>query len=145
MDNDELHQWSRHYDTLLWNVTTIFAAAIGGLLAYSYSNFNVVISVMGFILTPLPIYFAASFRESRDKINQKLDEADRDLLFGGRKLKQWSLYAFIFLLLELLWFLLLLKEQKNLWWMWVFVGIAVFICSIRWAYLGKAQENNNKA
>jgi hypothetical protein len=138
MDNNELHQWSRHYDTLLWNVTTIFAAAIGGLLVYCYSNFNDIISLVGLIITPLPIYFAASFRELRKKINQHLNEADRKILHENRELKQWLLYVFIFLLFEFLWLWLLLSKATKLWWLWLFVGCTIFICSIRWAHLGKA-------
>jgi magnesium-transporting ATPase (P-type) len=142
MNNSELHQWSRHYDSLLWQVTTLFAAAIGGLVVYSFANFHVGISVAGLGITCLPVYFAASFRESRDKVNEHLSHEERRILFERRTLKQWVPYSGVFFVLQALWVWLLLENIPELWWLWVPYGIVAVAFTIYCSRLGRARKAN---
>lgn len=139
MQDSEVHAWSRHYDSLLWQVTAVFTAGIGGLLAYSVSSFYVEIALAGLALTCLPVYFAASFRESRDKINKHLGEKDRGVLFADRKLKQWKPYVSVFLILQVFWAWLLLKNRLELWWIWLALLLLALGFTVYWSHLGRAQ------
>jgi len=98
----ELSNWSRHYDSLLWNTTTIFTGLFGGLLAFCYKENFMILSAFGFLLCPIPVYFAASFRESRDIVHSHMSEDFRKALFLQRRLLQWPLYIIIFISLEIL-------------------------------------------
>ncbi len=134
---DQLNEWSRHYDALLWNVTTIFAAAIGGLLAYSYSNFDLVFSLAGLLLTIVPVYFAASFREVRRLVDLQIDKKIRDAMYPKRRLHQWSLYVALFMLLELLWVRVLIMNYPC-GCIWFLVGACAWGVTIWCARLGRA-------
>jgi flagellar biosynthesis protein FlhB len=142
MDSNQLHAWSRHYDSLLWNVTTLFAAAIGGLLVYTYSTFHIGVAIVGLIITCLPVYFAASFREASYKINQHLPAEERKIIFEDRKLKQWSPYVLVFVLLETLWVWLLLANMLAYWWLWLLLGISAIVYTLYWSRLGRIEKAN---
>ena len=142
MNSDQLHEWSRHYDSLLWNVTTLFSAAIGGLLVYTYTQFHVGVAIVGLVITCLPVYFAASFREASYKINQHLPESEKQIIFGNRKIKQWAPYVFVFVLLEALWVGLLLSQMPDHWWIWLLFGILAVVYTLYWSRLGRIETKN---
>lgn len=148
---DELGTWSRHFDTLLWQVTTMFAAAIGGLLAYSYSKFDQGVAIFGLLITPIPVYFAASFREVRFNIHQKLPQEVHEAIYmtarpngsRGRKLHQWEVYVLLMVGLAALWARLLINNAQTSWWYWASLGLsAVVFAMIFWFYrLGNVDWN----
>ena len=144
MEQDELGQWSRHYDSLLWNVTTIFMAAIGALLVYSYSNFNFIISIAGMVLTCVPVYFAASFRELQNRVNAQLDVTTRNILFKKRKFLQWWVYVGIFVGQEVLWTILLLSKKPESRFIITTFCIAIIVITVALGYLGYNRKGDNK-
>lgn len=143
MEKSELHQWSRHYDSLLWNVTALFAAAIGGLLVYASSTPDLKIALFGLFVTWFPVYFAASFRESRDKVNLQLPEGDRKILFDGRGFKQWEPFVVLFLGFQVLWPLLLLEKDPEQWGTWLILGTLAVMVTIVLYCLGKRPTVRN--
>jgi len=127
MDHIEAANWTRHFDTILWQVTSIFAAAIGALIAYSYSNFDVAISLAGLFFTILPVYFGASFRELRKRVSPKLDPDLRKALKEGRQLYQWQVFVSIFIIFECLWGGLLVKNMATCLLKSLVIGIVISV------------------
>ncbi len=109
MDSKEAAEWGRHFDTLLWTVTAILAAAIGGLLVYATERFDIWLTLAGFSLTIITVYFAASFREVRHKIGKQYSEGVKEIL-RSRTLDQWLAYRLIFVILAWLWIKLLIEN-----------------------------------
>lgn len=148
MDEIEAANWTRHFDTLLWSVTSIFATAIGALIAYSYSNFDIAISIAGLFFTILPVYFGASFRELRKRVNKYLNPELKAAIRYGRSLYQWPLFVSIFVVFQALWVLLLLKNESTLWWIWITLGITALSATLWLANIGKVtvqeEETLNK-
>ncbi|MDO8769974.1 MAG: hypothetical protein Q7K57_14955 [Burkholderiaceae bacterium] len=142
ISDSELSNWSRHYDTLLWNTTTIFAGLFGGLIAFSYQMFFAPLSVAGMLLCPIPVYFAASFRESRDLVHVQMSEELRLALFSGRKLVQWPLYVFIFIVLEALFFYLLTEHLPEYFIAWCALFLVTAIITATGIRLGR--KNSKK-
>lgn len=137
MDHIEAATWTRHFDSLLWQVTSIFATAIGALIAYSYANFDVAISLAGLFFTILPVYFGASFRELRKNVSIKLDPELKEALQLGRQLYQWQVFVSIFIVFECLWTWLLIKNMSEYLLMWVIIGISVLFLTIWFSSVGK--------
>jgi hypothetical protein len=100
---DRLSELSRHYDTLLWAVTSLWAAAIGGLLTYCWQNFDWRLGVFGIVLTVFAMYFAASFRVLRRRVHGRMTAEVRELHEAGFPIRQWDLFALVFLGLLILW------------------------------------------
>lgn len=146
IDQSELSQWSRHYDNLLWVVTTIFLASIGALLAFSFQTFNYYLSLFGMLLTATPVYFAISFRESQALVNKYIDTKVTTSLFARRKYLQWPMYVLIFVGIEVLWYALLLKKVPDRNHITIPIGTIVLLLTFYWAYLGSnktLQRNMN--
>lgn len=122
MDPKEAEEWGRHFDTLLWTVTSILAAAIGGLLVYTTEKFDIWLALAGFSLTIITVYFSASFREVRHKIGEYYTDGIKEIL-RSRTLDQWLAYRLIFVILAWLWIKLLIKNCNRLTWLWVLIGI----------------------
>ncbi len=142
MDSKEAANWTRHFDNLLWQVTSMFATAIGALLAYSYSNFEMAIALAGLALTIIPVYFAASFRELRRRVNKFLDPELSAALREGRSLHQWQLFVLIFIIFECLWVWLLIQNKYDLLWVWITIGCLVLIITLWLASVGKVTVQN---
>jgi Na+/H+ antiporter NhaD/arsenite permease-like protein len=141
MNDDQLAEWSRHYDSLLWNVTTLFAGAVGGLLAFQYTSFNLPVSIFGLMVSIVPVYFAASFRESRDLVNAQLSEEARNALFAPRKLRQWEAYVVLFIAVEMLWMWLLARQRPGLWPAWCLAGATVAFATLWLARRGRGASH----
>src|SRR5215211_9024308 len=92
-EQDQLSELSRHYDTLFWTVTSLWAAAIGGLLIYCLDHFDARLAVLGIILTDIAMYFAASFRALRRRIHDRMSSELRELHIGHFPIRQWHLFA----------------------------------------------------
>ncbi len=130
--------WSRHYDQIQWTATTIFTAAISGLLAYSYSRegatafgnpseFQPWLASIGLWLTWVTVYYAASCRELRRQFHESLPcGEEKHLLNKSRKLRQWDVFLATFALFTAAW----------LWqyWMhgWHCLAVALGVISIWW-------------
>ena len=129
--------WIRHYDNLLWIVTTIFATAIGGLLVYVHSNFDVILAIFGMLITPVAVYFAASFRLLRSEFLLNQDNK-------SWRLPQWPAYVTIFMGLEFLWDYLLLSHKNYsidpLSWVGIVIPWIFILCLL---YLGWNLRNND--
>ena len=106
-NNKNNDKWIRHYDNLLWIVTTIFATGIGGLLVHVHSNFNFLFAIFGLLITPAPVYFASDFRRLRFKHSYTQNDKSKHL-------PQWPAYVAIFVGLEILWGYLLISHTDNL-------------------------------
>ena len=113
--NNNADEWSRHFDTLLWQVTTILAASIGGLFIYCNQYFDLWVSIIGLLLTIVPVYLAASFRELRGRLSDQLDPKIQEAIHQGRKLFQWEMYCLVFICFEILWVRLLLTKAPEDW------------------------------
>jgi len=124
VDSKESAEWGRHFDILLWTVTTIMAAAIGALLVCTINKFDIGLAVAGFFLTIIAVYFAASFREVRHKIAKYYADGIKEIL-RSRTLNQWLAYRLIFVILACLWVKLLIENCNKVWyiWFWIILGI----------------------
>ncbi len=109
---DRIDEWARHYDTLLWTVTTIFLAADGALLVYCSEDgkFRTSLAFGGMWLNVVTAYLATSMRELRHGVGSTMDNG----LSPGRKLYQWLPFISIFALIAGGW-ILLLVENINYW------------------------------
>ena len=79
-----------HYDTLFWQVTSIFSVAIGGFFLYVKSNPEPLLIIFGLFLTSIVGYLAASFRQLRHSLDNPKPH-----------LSQWGPYLSIFFVLML--------------------------------------------
>lgn len=121
MNSNEIETWGRHFDTLVWTVTTIMGAGIGGLLVYSKDNFDTFLALVGFILTVIAVYFASSFRDLKHRCEKYYSKEIKEVL-SNWKLSQWGVYILIFILLGLLWIKLLIEKKPELRCLWIIVG-----------------------
>lgn len=137
ISDSELSEWSRHYDILLWNTTTIFTGLSGGLVTFLFQNFNAYLSVAGMFLCLVPVYLAASFRESRDLVHMHMSDEYRKALFSKRKLIQWPLFVFIFIGLEGLYFSLLIDKSPDYFIAWCALFSLIAITTMTGIRLGR--------
>ncbi len=119
----ELAELSRHYDSMLWTVTSLWAAAVGSLLVYLAEHFDPWLAVFGLSLTVCAMYFAFSFRRRRRKVHAAMPSDLRRLLVKGRGLRQWDIFLLLFLGLTFLWGKLLIQNSRNSWPLWLAVSI----------------------
>lgn len=109
-------EWSRHYDQIQWTVTTILTGSVSGLVAYSYTvkvgDLDRFVLYLGFVLTWLTVYYAASFRELRRLLHTKIqDKEEKDFLLDPpHKLKQWPVFLLAFFALAVALVILCLKH-----------------------------------
>jgi len=95
----DIQQWSRHYDSIVWTVNSIFIAVIGALLVYVYSERSPtpVASILGLSLILFVLFYISGFRKFRANLHRKITNAAlRAFLtnpYEDRGLKQWDLYA----------------------------------------------------
>lgn len=105
-------EWARHYDILLWTVTSIFLALDGALLVYcsDRAKFRTSLAFGGILFNGLAVRIVASMRELRHLVKSTIDK-DKDLS-SRRKLGQWWPFISIFVLIALGWTLLLLENTR---------------------------------
>lgn len=139
-------EWARHYDNLLWTVTSIFLAANGALLVHcsQKANFLWPLAVGGQLITVLTVYFAASFRELRYRAVQQLDPG-LQVIWMGRRLYQWQAFVALFMVLILGWAWLLVHYAPGRLPWWLMVTIAASACTLlvgRFAARPRRQEDH---
>ena len=92
------HEWSRHYDTTQWAVSGIILAGVGALMAGNdsptYGRY-----LVAALLTLCSLFFAASFRGLRRRVQARIPEGERDALLNPGPLRQWPVLWFIHLVL----------------------------------------------
>ncbi len=113
-ESKNIEDWGRHFDTLLWTVTAIMAAAIGGLLVYVHNSINdgkkldIFMVSSGYLLTLAAVYLAASFRQLRLRCQKHYTDKIR-MILEEKRLFQWPIYTSIFVILEVLWLKLIFE------------------------------------
>jgi MFS family permease len=102
MEDESIEEWSRHYDSIAWTVNTIFIAAIGGLLVYSYSQDSqefpaLVAPILGLFLIPFVMFYISGFRIFRVNLHSKIRNPDLKKFlknpYQRKAFSQWKLYA----------------------------------------------------
>ena len=140
LNNSDLSELSRHYDSMLWTVTSLWAAAIGGLLVYCTQHFDRWLALLGLILTVCAMFFAASFRRLRRRVHDRMSEMkyrNRALFESDRLFRQWNVFLVLFLILTVSWVRLFVLECGRLSELWIIVGvIATAFIALFW-YLGR--------
>jgi hypothetical protein len=124
--SSQYDEWARHFDNLVWTVTSILVAANGALLVHlsNKDNFHPRLAIGGLLLSVATVYLVASMRELRQRFQSKLDEPTQALLSKGRKLYQWHVFVGIFLMFIVFW-------------TWLFVEFSP-ACTPAWLTLGGA-------
>lgn len=116
MNPDHTSNWIRHYDNLLWTTSSILLAAngvlINALMRTEKDNFllRLFIAVLGYSLTMVTVYFAASFRNLRhgyaDEYYKDLNDttkAETIRKIHESAMKQWPIYVLMFGLIGIFW------------------------------------------
>jgi hypothetical protein len=116
-------EFSRHYDNLLWLVTSLFTTANAALMAIAADKITPEIGLFGMGLSVLTVFFAANFRLLRRRVHAMLganENAYRWLYSGlGGRAGQWHIFVLFYTAVALLWALLLSNErpaQRVYWW-----------------------------
>ncbi|MEK6726679.1 MAG: hypothetical protein AABY54_09060 [Deltaproteobacteria bacterium] len=117
-----LSELCRHYDTTLWSVTSLWAAAIGGLLVYNTEHFDMWLSIFGMGMTVCAFFFAASFRKVNAQVQEKMPEGMRLLFRSPPGFRQWNGFLLMFLSLDVLWVMVLTKNMHELICIWAIFG-----------------------
>lgn len=120
-DLRESMEWSRHYDELLWLVTSLLIGANAALLAITCDKdkTSIRVCVLGIAISLLTVFFAASFRKIRRRLRARLEKqygTRYDWLVGGSKgwLKQWRVYVSFFAGFAALWLSFLWTKSSEL-------------------------------
>lgn len=124
-------EFSRHYDNLLWVVTTVMTSANAALLAIAGGQLTVQSGVLGLSLPVLTVFFAASFRRLRLRIHDKLERdspGEHRWLYSGHAgwASQWKAYVGFFAAMSGLWASLLFDKFPAHRFLW---GAATTICA----------------
>lgn len=96
MNDDQLHEWSRHYDNIQWVVTGVLSAALGGLLVTIYSSFSFELSILGLAICVIAVFFSSSFRSLRRQVHLALPASHLPFLLSKPLLRQWPVNVCIF-------------------------------------------------
>jgi len=97
--DEAIQEWSRHYDSIVWTINSIFIPVIGGLLIYSYGQDTPAAAapIVGLGLILFVLFYISGFRAFRHNLHSKIENpALRDFLrdpYQRRGLRQWDLYA----------------------------------------------------
>jgi hypothetical protein len=110
----ELHNWSRHFDVMLWAVTTVFVTGLTLLLAEVTNRYSLNLARFGIGMTCINFIFASSFRFYRRRIHDNLPEERASLLQRGHVL-YWQWGPFLAVHLAFLWLYcnIILAKEKN--------------------------------
>lgn len=148
-DLDRALEFTRHYDNLLWVVTSLLLPANAGLLAFAAQNPSKQIGVLGVLLSVITVFFAASFRVLRLRLHARLSrDASRSdsWLYAGAAgwAGQWKIYVGLFAALSLLWVSLLWNQFPNWRVGWGVLLVAAFI-AFGWLYLAARRHTPSSA
>lgn len=138
-DRDRALEFTRHYDNLLWVVTSLLLPANAGLLAFAAGNPSWQIGVLGVVLSVITVFFAASFRVLRLRLHARLAgdaQKDDSWLYAGAAgwAGQWKIYVALFVMVSLLWLSLLWTQFPTWRAGWVILLVAA-LGVFEWLYL----------
>jgi len=137
LNNSDLSELSQHYDSMLWTVTSLWAAAIGGLLVYCTQHFDRWLALLGLFLTVCAMFFAASFRRLRRRVHDRMSHRNRALFESACLFRQWNVFLVLFLILTVSWVRLFVLECGRRSELWIVVGVPATICiALSW-YFGR--------
>jgi threonine/homoserine efflux transporter RhtA len=140
-DQVALSELSRHYDTTLWAVTGLWAAAIGGLFLYVRDHFDLWLAVFGVLLTVGGMYFAKSFRALRRQVHERMSTEVRLLHVSSLGFRQWDMFLVLFLALVGLWTRLLLKHSSSCSLLWIALGLVAAV-TLLWFWWSERAWNS---
>ena len=135
LTTSQFSELSRHYDTTHWVVTSLWSAAIGGLLLYTNEKFDVGFAVLGLGMTVCAMFFSASFRHVRRRVHDRMNQRDRELHTSAPAFRQWNVIAVLFVVLAAYWIRLLIIHRVEFLWVWLLLGLtAVVIILCLWKF-----------
>jgi hypothetical protein len=132
-------EWSRHYDQLLWVVTSLLIGANAALIAIGcgVDKFTIQVGIFGIALSMITVVFAASFRAIRRRLRERLElehpgRYDWLILGGEGWLRQWRLFVLLFAGIQGLWISLFWTKfpQQTCIWYVTSLGSAIFFLSL---------------
>jgi hypothetical protein len=137
MERDQAMDLWKHFDSLVWTVTSILLAANIALLLWylekggkSGWHLQLYSAAAGLVVTLLTVYFATSFRELRFRAENLMTVQMRAVIQGNtRRFRQWYVFLLVFLIFESSWGYLLLtaaSEQAD-GWLW---GSRLFLAAV---------------
>jgi hypothetical protein len=124
MNEDQLHEWSRHYDNIQWVVTGVLSAAVGGLLVTVYASFLRELCILGLVICVIAVFFSASFRALRRRIHLALPESHRPFLRSRPLLRQWPVNVGVFVIASAMFSWKLYAHAKSHGLVWLVIWIA---------------------
>jgi hypothetical protein len=149
MDDRMRQEWSRHYDTLLWHVTTIFTAGVGALFAYSFADSSKKTpEIAGVVLTLLGVFYVARFRVIRSNLHGGINNRElHDFLENPGRTKylhMWNAYVLPFAVVSGF-FIYKLAEKTDHFLAWSVCGfLLAFLAFYRLWKMGKPQSSRSK-
>jgi hypothetical protein len=120
---DRLDELSRHYDSMLWTVTSLWSAAIGGLLVYLTKNFDTYLVLFGIGLTVCAMSFATSFRRLRRFVHDQMSADIHKLYISHDRFRQWHVFLILFCSMIVLWMRLLIINRPVWLCIWIIIGV----------------------
>lgn len=135
LDRTQAFEFSRHYDNLLWIVTSLLTTANAALMAIAADKVSIQVGVFGIALSVLTVFFAASFRMLRRRVHDRLETSgatDSRWLYSGLAGfgAQWLIYVLFFAGISALWTSLLLSQFPTwcgIWWALLSVSFVLLI------------------
>lgn len=136
-EREQALEFTRHYDNLLWVVTSLLTTANAALMALAGERLSIQVGALGIALSILTVFFAASFRLLRRQVHDRLDEDSIGRvawLYGGAPgwIRQWPVYVVFFGGVAALWISLLFQhfpQYRCIWWITIVVS-AVLLSSL---------------
>jgi hypothetical protein len=129
-ERTQAFEFSRHYDNLVWVVTSLLTTANAALMAIAGDAVSIQVGIFGMMLSVLTVFFAASFRVLRRRVHERLENrlsTHAEWLYSGLVGfgAQWLVYVLFFAGIAGLWTSLLLSRFPK-------------VCGVWWAMLGAA-------
>ncbi|NNE26975.1 MAG: hypothetical protein HKN09_09045 [Saprospiraceae bacterium] len=120
----EYHNWSRHYDSVVWNIYSITATVMLALAAYAIANFHFLLPIFGVLASVVSFFFVASFRNFQR--NLPIHNIRTSFVAS-----QWSVITSLYITCILLWTGLFHFKTESEIWIHVMAGIiALLLCII---------------
>ena len=116
---NELQNWSRHYDTILWQVTAVFMAALALVLLEANKTQSVVICIFGLFITLIAVYIAAGLRQLRYGMHEKMSKSSGEMFclkssIRGHRCRLWLCYMIVFFIFQSLFTYILVNKADTI-------------------------------
>lgn len=144
-DQEQLNEWSRHFESISWTMSGILFGAIGALGIYLIEHFNFWLCLSGLLITLIVSFLIASFRATRKQIHASLNPNVVNLILTPKGFKQWPVYLLLLFLINTLWVVLLIVNKSKLTLLWILLGfISMFFAGYWFNKSGKTPSNSKK-